>query len=249
VRSGEFPCVKKIVCIAQNGPQDSLEIMAVAGAMAAGAFPCVESVSANAFIRNAGLLAFVRALETAPCAATLRTLCLSTDVEDGPSYPALGALIGAGGLPALEELTIDASHMNVAPIVGFLHALGPPSAMADAAPAPVALKSFCFENVTESIGDVVMEAVAAALERGALGSQLEELSLFFFVTDVGLTALILAFQGSARRHLAQLSFFSVCGRGASDAVVDALRAVVVESCPKMEDLHTGHWAGLPAWMN
>ena len=174
------------------------------------------------------------ALETAPCAATLRELDLSCYGDwDEANLAALGGLMGAGGLPALEVLTVDSAIFDAELIAAFLEALGPPSPLGSAAPAPVALKVL-HVNTPLRDGAAGMGAVAAAIERGALGSRLEELGLYFRVEDEGLTALTRVLRGGGRCHLAQLRSLSVNAYGGvSDAVADEFSAVAAASCPKL----------------
>lgn len=203
--------------------------------LAAGAFPNLWDLylGGGGFDDDALLPLLGGPQPPAACLRNLRVLTLrGMDINRGSGLGALGALMAAGGMPALEELRVSNSREGDAGLAAFCRALSP-------AAAPLRLRVFHW-NFME-LRDEGTCALADAIERGALGSRLEEFRLyqgFSFYRDVGAAALVRAFAGAGRQYVSGLRTIVVSLQVSQERAdlkrrfTDAVRL----SCPALEKL-------------
>lgn len=138
-------------------------------------------------------------------ASTLRALRLPWGhLKGAAAVAALGSLMGKGGLPALEELDLsDNYNLGGEGIAAFFEALSSAADVqgAQLPPAKVRLRIFDLEGI--GFCDRGYDALATALERGALGPHLERLVLFR-LREAGLAALTRVMSGKGRQHVGRL---------------------------------------------
>lgn len=213
--------------------EDDDALAALAQAFTSGLFPSLLELSVlQGKEICAGLAAFVRALEAAPCARTLRFLSLCFGIVDnlnGTGFQALGDAIAAGRFPSLAALNLHKIYLPpewARHLVSSLRARGAP---------PLEALALC------STTPGAIASVAAALRAGCLGKRLQWLSLVdgdgsasSAEASAGVDALSKALAQQGRTHLRDLQVLKVKASGMAIEAMKGLVKAAVVNCPGLK---------------
>jgi hypothetical protein len=198
---------------------------AVAAALATGAFASVSDMALYGFCRG-DVGALVSALAASDCARCLMSLKLARcHIADVDEIVSLGAAIGAGRFPALARLELCYGTHHAGTVQAFAEAL-----------TPVHVPPLEALNVElDSLQDVDVIALAAALRDGRLGWGLEKLQLAFTgarITIAGVMALSDALV-AGRQHVQRLEELKFMAPLLNVEQIRAFLERALAACPRL----------------
>lgn len=183
---------------------------------------CLSDAMTNPENGDLGFSRLFQALEGSACAKSLHTISINDCRMSTDGSNALAALIENGGLPSLESLTLQGNGIGNTAVIQLItscKAAGP------------SLRLTTFRISREGMNDVTLQALASALEGGAL----RRLKMLAFcghehITDVGIMHLIEAINNNL---LAEITDLLLDGTKITSKGAASLAAAGLVHCPKL----------------